>query len=113
MRYEWHGVYTGKTFTKASDLDIDHIVPLAHTYRHGAEKWTLKQRRAFANDFENLVDDSVNQSKSDQAPHEWLPPNEGYWCEYGKRWGRVKDKYGLRYSDQERIALNRLAETCL
>jgi hypothetical protein len=60
-----------------------------------------------------VVDDSTNQAKSDQAPHEWLPPQKSYWCEYGKRWERVKDKYGLRYSDQERIALNSLAETCL
>ena len=112
---QWHGVYTGQTYTNASDLDIDHIVPLAHAHRHGAEQWTKAQRRVFANDFENLlvVDDSTNQSKSDQAPHEWLPPQKSYWCEYGKRWERIKDKYGLRYSDQERITLNLLAETCL
>ncbi len=112
---KWYGVYTGRTFYRASDLDIDHIVPLAHAHRHGADQWTKAQRRKFANDYENLlvVDDSTNQAKSDQAPHEWLPPQKSYWCEYGKRWERVKDKYGLRYSDQERIALNSLAETCL
>ncbi len=111
---QWYGVYTGKTFTKASDVDIDHVVPLAHAHRHGADSWTKAQRREFANDFDNLlvVDDSTNQSKSDKAPHEWLPPMESYWCEYGKLWERVKDKYGLRYSDQERITLNQLAETC-
>ncbi len=112
---EWYGVYTGKTFTKASDVDIDHIVPLAHAHRHGADKWTKAQRRAFANDFENLlvVDDTVNQSKSDQAPHEWLPPLKSYWCEYGKRWNYIKNKYHLWYERQERITLNKLAETCL
>ena len=60
---EWYGVYTGKTFTKASDVDIDHI----------------------------------NRSKSDKAPHEWLPPLKSYWCEYGERWERIKDKYRLWY----------------
>lgn len=32
---EWFGVYTGKAFTKASDVDIDHIVSLArlNTFR--------------------------------------------------------------------------------
>ena len=80
---------------------------------HGADCWTKAQRRIFANDSENLlvVNDATNQAKSDQAPHEWLPPQENYWCEYGKRWERIKDKYGLRYSNQERIALNSLAET--
>jgi hypothetical protein len=112
---EWYGVYTGKTFTKASDVDIDHIVPLAHAHRHGADKWTKAQRRTFANDFENLlvVSDSINKSKSDQAPHEWLPPLKSYWCEYGKRWEYIKNKYHLWYERQERIALNKLAETCL
>jgi len=111
---QWYGVYTGLTFTKSSDVDIDHVVPLAHAHRHGAHNWTEVQREAFANDTENLlvVDDSTNQSKSDQAPHEWLPPMESYWCKYGKRWERVKDKYGLRYSNEERITLSQLAETC-
>jgi hypothetical protein len=80
----------------------------------GADKWTRVQRRAFANDIENLavVDDAINQAKSDKAPQEWLPPLKSYWCEYGKRWERVKDKYKLRYSNEERAALNQLARTC-
>ena len=111
---QWYGAYTGRIFTMASDVDIDHIVPLAHAHRHGADTWTKSQRRAFANDTDNLlvVDDSTNQSKSDQAPHEWLPPLESYWCEYGRLWQAVKDKYKLRYSSEERITLNQLAETC-
>lgn len=111
---EWFGVYTGKTFTKASDVDIDYIVPLAHAHRHGADKWIRDRRRAFANDFEKLlvIDDSANHSKSDQAPHEWLPPRKDYWCEYGKRWMRIKEKYQLWYSAQKRKTLGSLAETC-
>jgi len=44
---KWVGVYTGQTFTSASDLDIDHVVPLAHAHRHGADRWTRAQRRVF------------------------------------------------------------------
>jgi hypothetical protein len=67
----------------------------AYGNRHGADNWTKAERRTFANDYDNLlvVDDSTNQSKSSQALHEWLPPNKGYWCKYGERWQRVKDKY--------------------
>lgn len=36
-----------------------------------------------------------------------------FWDEYKKRWERIKDKYKLWYSKQERITLNQLAETCL
>ncbi len=116
IKYDkWYSAYTGKTFTRASDVAIDHIVPLAHAHRHGANKWTKAQRRIFANDFENLliVDHATNKSKSDKAPHEWLPPLKSYWCEYGKHWERIKDKYRLWYSQQERIILNKLTETCL
>ncbi len=69
---------------------------------------------AFANGFDNLVvvGDSINKAKSDKAPHEWLPPLKSYWCEYGKRWERIKDKYRLWYSSQERVELIKLAETC-
>jgi len=70
--------------------------------------------RVFANDYENLlvVHDATNQAKSDKAPHEWLPPMKSFWCEYGKHWERIKDKYGLRFSSEERLALNKLAKTC-
>ncbi|WP_289097729.1 hypothetical protein [uncultured Pseudoalteromonas sp.] len=33
---EWLDPYTLKVFTKVSDLDIDHIVPLAHAHETGA-----------------------------------------------------------------------------
>jgi hypothetical protein len=110
----WYGAYTSKIFTKASDVDIDHIVPLAHAHRHGANNWTKAQRPAFANDFENLlvVDDAINQAKSDKAPHEWLPPQQDYWCEYGKKWMHIKDKYRLRYGSDERKALSILINAC-
>ncbi len=110
----WHDVYTGRVFTDPSDIDIDHLVPLAHAHRNGGAEWTITQKMAFANDIANLVavDDSTNQSKSDKAPHEWLPPRVGYWCEYGRRWEYIKDKYGLSYSDKEVVALNVLARSC-
>jgi hypothetical protein len=82
----------------------------AHAHRHGAANWTGAERRVFDN--LPVVNDSTNQSKSDQALNEWLPPLRKYWCEYGKRWESVKDKYGLHCSDQERIALNQLVQPC-
>ena len=37
---KWIGPYTGKTFTKASDIDIDHIVPLSHAHKTGGANWS-------------------------------------------------------------------------
>jgi hypothetical protein len=71
-------------------------------------------KREFANDPINLlvVDDSTNQSKSDKAPHEWLPPRKEYWCEYGKQWTFVKEKYALKMSATERTKLDWISRQC-
>ena len=59
---EWLGPYTGEMFTEASDVDIDHIVPLAHAHRNGGTAWSRTLKRQFANDPMNLlvVDDATN-----------------------------------------------------
>lgn len=47
---KWVSVYDDETFTDASDLDIDHTVPLANAWRSGAAGWTQGKRKQFAND---------------------------------------------------------------
>jgi len=100
---QWICPYTRKTFTQASDIDIDHIVPLGNAHKSGAEFWTKEQRRTFANDPENLlsVEDNANQAKGDKSPEEWCPENKKYWKEYAKRWFKIKDKYHLKYTPGE------------
>ena len=51
----WFDLYTGQTFFKASDVDIDHVVPLKHAHEHGGASWSRRQKRIFANDMENLL----------------------------------------------------------
>ena len=43
----WLDPYSGKFFSKASKLDIDHIVPLKNAYEFGAEIWSKKSKRKF------------------------------------------------------------------
>lgn len=42
----WHSPYDGATWTAPSDVDIDHIVPLAEAWRSGANNWTTPSARA-------------------------------------------------------------------
>lgn len=107
---EWVCPYTGKTFYKSSDIDIDHMVPLANAHRNGAENWTKEQRKAFANDPENLfsVEDNANQSKGDKGPEKWRPPLKAYWQEYARHWIYIKEKYGLGYAPGELKALGEM-----
>ena len=49
----WNSPYDNKVQTKASSLDVDHLVPLAEAWRSGASNWTASQRQSFANDLNN------------------------------------------------------------
>ncbi|PKW13252.1 HNH endonuclease family protein [Saccharopolyspora spinosa] len=112
----WFSPYDGATWTKPSDLDIDHVVPLAAAWRSGAAKWTQDQRQAFANDLEGpqliAVTDNVNQSKGDQTPDEWMPPEAGYHCKYASMWVGTKHKYQLTVTDAEKSALQKALNGC-
>ena len=111
---KWLDPYTLQTFTKASDIDIDHIIPLAHAYKNGAASWSKEQKRTFANDPENLlaVEDNANQQKSAQAPHEWMPSNKKYHCTYLKKWQKIKSKYKLKATNSEQNFIAKKMKYC-
>ncbi|KAK2765363.1 hypothetical protein FQN54_008209 [Arachnomyces sp. PD_36] len=112
----WVSVYDGEEWTEASDLDIDHVVPLSNAWKSGAADWTTDEREAFANDLENpqliAVTDNVNQEKSDAGPEDWVPPLESYHCTYACMWVKVKSTYDLTITDAEQVALTDMLATC-
>ncbi|MFC4005482.1 HNH endonuclease family protein [Prauserella oleivorans] len=112
----WYSPYDGATWTDPSDVDIDHVVPLAAAWRSGADEWTTDKREQFANDLSApqliAVTDDVNQEKSDQTPDEWQPPAEEYHCTYASMWIGVKHKWELTVDDAEKAALADMLETC-
>jgi hypothetical protein len=95
---EWVSAYDGKKVTNASQLDVDHLVPLAEAWRSGAWKWTAAQRQAYANDLDNsealiAVTLTTNRSKGDKDPYLWTPSKN--YCEYLSSWLKIKSKYNL------------------
>jgi hypothetical protein len=112
----WYSVYDGATWTAASDLDIDHLVPLAEAWDSGASAWTTAQRQAFANDLTRpqliAVTDNVNQAKSDQDPAEWMPPVTSYACTYVRAWVQVKYYYDLSVDTAEKTKLTSVLSGC-
>jgi len=112
----WFSPYDGATWTNASDVDIDHVVPLAEAWRSGASSWTTSRRQSFANDLSNpqliAVTDNVNQSKGDQDPSTWQPSRTSYRCTYAKMWIHVKFRWGLRLQSAEKTALQNMLNTC-
>ncbi len=110
----WLDPYTAKTYTEPSDIDTDHVVPLANAWRSGASSWSDAEREAYANAPEVLlsVEDNANQSKGDKGPEAWKPPNEAVWCDYAERWISIKDKYDLSINPEEKEALEGMLGRC-
>jgi hypothetical protein len=113
---KWVSPYDGATWTAASDVDIDHVVPLADAWRTGASSWTTAQRQAYANDLTDpqliAVTDNVNQEKGDKSPDAWKPPLVSYWCTYAKMWVAVKYKFKLTINAAEKTALTDMLSRC-
>jgi hypothetical protein len=112
---KWRSEYDGRTTSKASDLDIDHVVPLAEAWRSGAWAWTPTQRQAFANDLSEsgaLVAVSLgqNRSKGDKDVSDWLP-SKGV-CGYVYNWITVKIKYSLTADSKEMSTLDSYISSC-
>ncbi|MQA98321.1 MAG: DUF1524 domain-containing protein [Streptosporangiales bacterium] len=112
----WFSPYDGATWTAASDVDIDHVVPLAEAWQSGAWAWSTARREDYANDLGGpelwAVTDNVNQSKGDQDPATWQPPRTAFRCTYARAWIQVKWFYSLSVNSTEKSALNSMLGTC-
>ncbi|MEV4173823.1 HNH endonuclease family protein [Nonomuraea sp. NPDC049709] len=112
----WYSPYDGATWTAASDVDIDHMVPLAEAWASGAWNWTTSRRQSFANDLNGpqlwAVTDNVNQSKGDQDPAQWKPSLTSFRCTYARAWIQVKYTWGLSVDSAEKSALNSMLGSC-
>jgi len=92
---KWISPFTNHVFYDASDLDVDHLFPLALAWERGAYAWDYDKRVRFANDPVNLwpVEAKLNRSKGAKPIAEWLPPENE--CQYVARYARVAKMYGL------------------
>lgn len=103
--------------TSASDLDIDHMVPLAESWDSGASAWTAQRREAYANDqgaATSLVAVTArsNRSKADQDPAQWMPSAAEVHCRYIAEWVGTKLRWGLTADEAEVAALEDTARGC-
>ncbi|WP_351227933.1 HNH endonuclease family protein [Streptomyces sp. NPDC002133] len=96
-----HDPYTGKDIAwkkaKATEVQVDHVVPLSYAWQMGAARWDRPKRQRLANDVLNLlpVSGSTNSAKRDSGPASWLPPSKAIRCSYAVRFAQVAEKYEL------------------
>lgn len=93
--------YTGKDIvwkkSKATEVQIDHVVPLSYAWQMGAARWDKQKRQRLANDVLNLLSVSgpANSAKRDSGPASWLPPDKSIRCSYSVRFAQAALKYEL------------------
>lgn len=98
----------------SSAVQIDHVVALRNAWISGADTWELSRRIAFANDPDVLlaVQGQANQEKSDASADHWLPPNEGFRCDYVAMQVSIKHTWGLSVTRTERTAMLETLASC-
>ncbi|HIW90111.1 MAG TPA: HNH endonuclease family protein [Candidatus Corynebacterium avicola] len=99
-------LYSGQPLTP-QDVEVDHVVPLAVAWDHGAHAWPRHHRVDFANDRElNLlaVSGEQNRHKSDGSLSEWSPPHAGTACAYAARYLSVAVRYSLSITKDDKEA---------
>ncbi len=112
--------YTGASisFQRGEDtsalVQIDHVVPLAWAWRHGAGDWDADRRVKFANDPVELlaVDGDANNAKADSGPAEWLPADIASRCGYVAVFTLVTAQYELSIGDADRAAIADTLSSC-
>jgi hypothetical protein len=114
---DWLSPYDGARWSDKGNVDIDHVVALKEAWDSGAWAWTTSQRTLYANDLSDprtllAVTDSVNQSKSDKDPSNWLPPLTSYHCTYISDWVAVKARWKLSMDQSEYGRVKKLVDSC-
>jgi 5-methylcytosine-specific restriction endonuclease McrA len=102
----WHDPYTGTDFQSATDIQIDHVVPLRAAYYAGAHAWSPAGRCNYANFTANnfhlmSVSGHENMAKGDRAPDGYMPPNREFQCQYVSNWMKIKLIWQLSASSDE------------
>jgi hypothetical protein len=105
----WQSDFDNVWTTSVSNATIDHVVALSEAWASGAWSWSTAERQAFANDINSpqlwIATTSVNSSKGDKDPAEWMPPNSSVRCDYVKAWIHVKYLYDLDVNSAEKTSL--------
>ncbi|MCX5000790.1 HNH endonuclease family protein [Streptomyces longwoodensis] len=114
---QWYSAYDDRYIQGPTGLDIDHLVPLAEAWDSGASTWSAAEREAYANDLGDdraltAVSAGSNRSKADQDPTTWMPPAEGYRCQYATDWIADKLRWSLNLDEAEQVALKDILNRC-
>lgn len=92
------------------------MVLFAEDWHSGASTWSTQRPEAYADDPGDATSLAAatarsNQSKSDQAPAEQLPPAGEAHCRYLAEWEDMKLRWALSADEAEAAALREMADS--
>lgn len=113
----WYDPYDNLYFSSASEVQIDHFVPLSESHRSGAWAWSRERKTIYANTLnvpEQLiaVGGSSNSAKGSSDPSDWMPNNTSYHCTYLRDWVKVKSIYKLGINSSEEDYIRNAYSNC-
>lgn len=113
----WADRLDGRTYTDASQVEVDHTVALSAAHQAGAWQWDIETKQRFAHDLGYsgslvVTGSANNQAKADRRPDQWQPPSQAAWCAYATDWVLVKVRWGLDFAITEVQALVLMLDTC-
>lgn len=109
----WIDSYTGEEYTRAGEMEVDHIIPPVYANAANGWQWDNQKRAQFANDPLNLapVARETHRKKGDRSIGRWRPAEE-FQCEYAQSWRDVAEKYDLDLFGQDKSRLNSILKDC-
>ena len=113
----WVCPYTGVVYDSSSYLDVEHVVPLREAHASGGWAWLPSKKHRYANymgmrSHLQAVGSSINRSKGDKRPDQWLPPYRQYRCAYVRDWATVKASWGLVMVPSEKAFVDSMLTAC-
>lgn len=109
----WVDEYTGEEFTRAAQLEIDHIIPPKYANASNGYQWDDGKRASFANDPLNLiaVGRDTHRKKRERGIGSWQPREE-FECQYAQAWQQVSEKYDLDLFARDISRMNKILDEC-
>ena len=109
---EWLDEYTGKTFTVAVQIDIDHVIPRMYAHTHGGDRWMPEKNPVFQRPTESHAGRQArNSPQARQRPERYMPRDD-FQCEYAQLWEVIAEKYDIQLESSDRNEIRRVLEGC-
>jgi len=109
----WIDEYSGEEFTRAAQMEVDHVIPPIYANASNGYQWDDGKRAQFTNDPLNLIPVSreTSRKRRQRSIGEWQP-REAFECEYATAWQALANTYDLNLFSRDSSRIKQIQERC-